>query len=283
MAVETCGKIQELISRLLDEDLDREERAALEEHVQSCPECRAVYEAFSAVSASLKDDLEEPPESLRESVMAEIRREQIRNRNRRPWRAVLSAAAVAALVLGLRFATGSESLKEASQTAPLAASVQMAKADETLDNGAATEGAGAPDEASGKLRLNENATAADRAAEAPPVEAAIEDSAVYDGAEAALYSVAAEESTAETADSAVQTLDLSGTLDMAGLLKMLDGEEVRLTLDLVADSPDYRLIVSDGELELYRYEEALYYSDPASHVLMRTQIGEDALRSGGIG
>lgn len=281
MAVETCEKMQELISRLLDGDLDREERAALEEHVQSCPECRAVYEAFSAVSASLKNDLEEPPESLRESVMAEIRREEIRKKNRRPWRAVLSAAAVAVLVLGLRFATGGEGLKEASQTAPLAASVQMAKADETMDNGAVTDAAGAPDEASGKLRLNENATAAVRAEEAP-VEEALENSAVYDSTEAALYSVAATESTAETADSAVMTLDLSGTLDMAGLLKALDGEELRLTIDFIVDSPEYRLIVSDGELEVYRYEGELYYFDPVSGALMHAQIGEDMLRSGRI-
>lgn len=280
--METCEKMQELISRLLDGDLDHEERAALEEHVQSCPECRAVYEAFSAVSASLRDDLEEPPESLRESVMAEIRREEIRKKNRSPWRAVLSAAAVAALVLGLRFATGSESLRDASQTAPLAASVQMAKADETMDNGAVTEAAGAPDEASGKLRLNENAAAAVRAEEAP-VEAALENSAVFDSDETALYSVAATESATETADSTVLTVDLSGTLDMAGLLKALDGEELRLTLDFVPDSPDYRLIVSDGELEVYGYEGELYYFYPVSGALMRAQIGEEMLRSGGIG
>lgn len=285
--METCEKIQELISRLLDEDLDREERFALNEHLQSCPECRAVYEAFSAVSASLKDDLAEPPESLRESVMAEIRREQIRKKNRRPWRAILSAAAVAALVLGLRFTTGGESLRAASQTAPLAASVQMALSggsDETLDNGAVIDGACAPDEASGKMRLNENSTAAARAAEAPPVEAAMEESAVSDSAGAELYSTAAAaESTAAAADSGALTLDLSGTLDMAALLKTLDGEEVRLALDLVAEGPTYCLIASDGELELYRYGGELYYFDPASRAPMRTQIGEDVLRSGGIG
>lgn len=285
--METCEKIQELISRLLDEDLDREERFALNEHLQSCPECRAVYEAFSAVSASLKDDLAEPPESLRESVMAEIRREQIRKKNRRPWRAILSAAAVAALVLGLRFTTGGESLRAASQTAPLAASVQMALSggsDETLDNGAVIDGACAPDEASGKMRLNENSTAAARAAEAPPVEATMEESAVSDSAGAELYSTAAAaESTAAAADSGALTLDLSGTLDMAALLKTLDGEEVRLALDLVAEGPTYCLIASDGELELYRYGGELYYFDPASRAPMRTQIGEDVLRSGGIG
>lgn len=278
--METCEKIQELISRLLDEDLDREERFALNEHLQSCPECRAVYEAFSAVSASLKDDLAEPPESLRESVMAEIRREQIRKKNRRPWRAILSAAAVAALVLGLRFTTGGESLRAASQTAPLAASVQMALSggsDETLDNGAVIDGACAPDEASGKMRLNENSTAAARAAEAPPVEAAMEESAVSDSAGAELYSTAA------AADSGALTLDLSGTLAMAALLKTLDGEEVRLALDLVAEGPTYCLIASDGELELYRYRGELYYFDPVSRAPMRTQIGEDVLRSGGIG
>ena len=103
--MENCAVMQEWISRMLDEELNAEEQAALAKHLETCPDCRALYEAFSAVSGALREDLEEPPESLRENVMAEIRREEIRKKNRRPRWAVLTVAAAAALALGLGFLT----------------------------------------------------------------------------------------------------------------------------------------------------------------------------------
>ena len=122
--MEQCEAMQALISRMLDEDLDAAEQRELAEHLKSCADCRAVYEAFSALSGALQNDLVEPPESLRENVMAEIRREQIRAKNRRPWRYALAVAAMAALVIGVHFAAGNRMVADLSQSVEITASAQ---------------------------------------------------------------------------------------------------------------------------------------------------------------
>ena len=122
--MENCEAMQELLSRMLDEDLDAHEQRELAEHLKNCPDCRAMYEAFSALSGQLRSDLAEPPESLRENVMAEIRREQIRKKNRRPWRYALAVAAMAALVIGIHFAAGNRMVADLSQSVEIAASAQ---------------------------------------------------------------------------------------------------------------------------------------------------------------
>ena len=122
--MEQCEAMQTLISRMLDEDLDAAEQRELAEHLKSCADCRALYEAFSALSGALRSDLAEPPESLRENVMSEIRREQIRAKNRRPWRYALAVAAMAALVIGVHFAAGNRMVADLSQSVEITASAQ---------------------------------------------------------------------------------------------------------------------------------------------------------------
>lgn len=66
-----CEAIQEKISLLLDGELSEEDRALVLEHIAGCPECMAVYEAYSAISGAL-DDLEEVPTGFTENVMRRI-------------------------------------------------------------------------------------------------------------------------------------------------------------------------------------------------------------------
>ena len=98
-----CAYYQELISCLLDRELTVEEGQDLAAHARTCPECQAVYTAFSSLSGMLSDDLIDPPEELGEYVMAEIRRDSIRERHKAPKlnRKALSLAAAAVLVIGL--------------------------------------------------------------------------------------------------------------------------------------------------------------------------------------
>lgn len=116
-----CEYYQELISRLLDEDLTADEDAALKSHLESCAECRRMFEAFSAVSR-LAGETEEPPEALSENIMAGIRRAEIKKKNRR-LRPMLAAAACLAVVLlgawGVRNTLFAE--KAADLAAPMAA------------------------------------------------------------------------------------------------------------------------------------------------------------------
>ena len=97
-----CKYYQELISRMLDRDLSKRERAAVMEHLDSCSECAAMYEAFSMLSNNVSANLVEPPEELTEDIMANIRRSEMIRKNRKTSRQmktiIASAACVAVLV-----------------------------------------------------------------------------------------------------------------------------------------------------------------------------------------
>lgn len=124
----SCKQVQLLISQLIDRELNKDEAALVTEHLKGCEECAAMYRAFSALSSRLSDDLEEPPESLRENVMAELRRGEMAKKNRRlpkPVRSLLAAAACMALIIGLAYGTApflrSPAAVETVQDAPAVA------------------------------------------------------------------------------------------------------------------------------------------------------------------
>ena len=68
-----CEYYREKISCLIDGELSPDETAELEAHIAECSECRALYDAFAAVSAALGGGMEEPPESIAPAVMQEVR------------------------------------------------------------------------------------------------------------------------------------------------------------------------------------------------------------------
>ena len=97
-----CEKFQELISAALDDELNEDEKAQLAEHLKSCPECARVYEAFSSLSEAMDSELQEMPSELHENIMAELRREDIKKKNKKlskPLKTILASAACLALVL----------------------------------------------------------------------------------------------------------------------------------------------------------------------------------------
>ena len=98
-----CEYYQELISRMLDEDLSRSERAELAKHLETCSECAAMYQAFSVLSDTISSDMAEPPEDLVDNIMADIRRNEIVRKNRgrmpRQFRTLIAAAACAAVMI----------------------------------------------------------------------------------------------------------------------------------------------------------------------------------------
>lgn len=103
-----CDIFQELVSRMLDEDLSAEEAEALREHVSVCPSCRAVFAAFVGISNSLKDDLTEPPQALKTGVMRAVRRPARAERRKTPLVLkilVPAAACFAILAVGAVYMT----------------------------------------------------------------------------------------------------------------------------------------------------------------------------------
>ena len=98
-----CSKYRELICSLVDEELNTQTREALLSHIEGCGECKALYEAFSALSAAVSEDIEEVPEALHENIMAGVRRSALRSKNKkrslRQTRSLLAAAACFAVVI----------------------------------------------------------------------------------------------------------------------------------------------------------------------------------------
>ncbi len=92
-----CDKCREMISCLLDGELDEAEQALVHEHIDSCPECRLVYKAFCEIS----DEMREPeplPEGLHEKIMSGIAAKP-KKKSGIVWIKYLSAAACLALVI----------------------------------------------------------------------------------------------------------------------------------------------------------------------------------------
>ena len=72
----TCEEALERMSQALDGPLPLEERQALEEHLESCPECRAAYEALFQMEDALREIGETPaPAELSARVMEQIQAE----------------------------------------------------------------------------------------------------------------------------------------------------------------------------------------------------------------
>ncbi len=268
---------QELISRLLDEDraLSAEENAALQAHLAECEECSAMYRAFAALSDALSGELDDPPESLRENVMAEIRREQIRERNRRPLRIGGFAAAAAILVLVIGFAPRFFS---AGRTAAPAATEQIAAGAmfAAYDNGAAdsfempeaeyeaprASAAESRKDAAGSEEtayISMDTEAAAAAENALPGEQEDETNYVVFGADISPDGELTEEERAwlDAYDEAAEE-----KISMSSLLFCLAGTETDEDLDALPLYLVYLIETDEGVMEIYRCQNNLYYYDP---------------------
>jgi anti-sigma factor RsiW len=119
MTTERCREWRESLGALALGRLPEEERAALEAHLQGCPECRAELDSLSGVARLLPladpehfGSAPAPPPSLADRVAATIRAERRaqRRRRRRTGFALSGAtAAVAAAALALFVLPGGSS------------------------------------------------------------------------------------------------------------------------------------------------------------------------------
>ena len=66
-----CEKCREMISCLLDDELSDAERSLVREHIEHCPECQSVYDAFCAISEQMRKP-EPLPDGLHEKIMSGI-------------------------------------------------------------------------------------------------------------------------------------------------------------------------------------------------------------------
>ncbi len=242
-----CQEYQELISRMLDEDLSKAERDALAEHIKRCPDCAAVYVAFRSLSESLSEDLVEPSPDLHEKIMADVRREAMRTRNsvhhhHRRWHTVMTAAACLLLVVAAAMSFPKIVGRKGAQQAPAAVSQETvltgaAEAEEPMADQAISA-----DEKGGGFLMQ-------AAPNAMPAEESVEEEAVEEEAveEEAVEEEAVEEAPAQECEPAdgwgfSKRADGVFALDdeaSAALEKLLTGEKLALNDD---GGREFRLI-----------------------------------------
>ena len=71
-----CENALELMNRELDEALTAEESAALQAHLDACPDCRETWRQLHELDALLQEGELEPPAALHDGVMRTIRQEE---------------------------------------------------------------------------------------------------------------------------------------------------------------------------------------------------------------
>lgn len=107
-----------MISAGVDGELSEEDSAALHAHLDACPDCRRVYDAFQCIGDAVRDDLVEPPELLAKGVMHKVRSMERGDSPRRfAFGKFTALAACLAVVL---FAAGQFGLFGGSNSAPAA-------------------------------------------------------------------------------------------------------------------------------------------------------------------
>lgn len=299
-----CEIYQELISRMVDGDLSAREEADLARHIETCPDCAALFQAFSALSDQIGEDLEEAPFDLRDNVMAEIRREEIRRRNRIPTilRSVLSAAACVALIVGVYLGvsiTQGKNLVTAAYDASPAAEEKLAAAEAEVravpeaapaaPQEAPAEEAAAGGSADAPL-LQSNAAAPMLGSSQPVLTADAADNtepAEPDG-EAAAEAAAAPEAVADTAGAeeaeppALEEWELSNW-DLSLLRELLKGSPEERSAEEMAPYAfgTIRLhnLREEYSVTLYEADGVLYYLDPVEETVYRSAMTVEELRA----
>ena len=276
-----CEKYQELISRMVDGELTAREEADLADHIENCTACAALFHAFSAISGQIGGDLEEAPLDLRENVMAEIRREEIRKKNRIPtiFRAVMSTAACAAIVfgvyLGVTLTKKAQISTAAYQDAPAAAEERMVLAAESAPEALETEEAA-------EEALPEEEPAPTPMPDVAPAEAAEEPAAPMLGAGAAAAADEPKEADADNVaafdskeEEETPVWDFSHW-DLSLFRELLGGEEAGLTREELEPSLIGCAMVRSGselaEFRLYALDETLYYYDPVRDAVFEAEL-----------
>lgn len=119
----TCSEYEDMISAFIDGALTEHERAALMEHMASCPVCQEYFDQQIALHDALLADAEaiQPPEDFAADVMARVRFTPQEKRKKtavrwQRWAALAACCAIAALALW-RGAAGTQQVNMASRAA----------------------------------------------------------------------------------------------------------------------------------------------------------------------
>ncbi len=97
-----CEKIQEKLSEMLDGELSESDETEVRAHIAHCPDCAALYAAFSALSEAAAEP-EDVPDTLHGAVMDRVRRAEKAVKFQKSfhrWRPIALAAACLIVLVG---------------------------------------------------------------------------------------------------------------------------------------------------------------------------------------
>lgn len=116
-----CYEILPLLSGHIDQMNTAQEETALQEHLSSCPECRALLAQMEQNDALLRRGTVQPPADLTDRIRKEIRKNGRRSRVNKPAiiSAVVSGLSVAAVMALVFFGRVALPLKGAGAAEPL--------------------------------------------------------------------------------------------------------------------------------------------------------------------
>ena len=97
-----CNEYLEMLSSLIDGELDSRQEAELCAHIETCENCKRVYTAFKSISDATSDELVQPPEMLAKGIMFKINAKENSGGKRRFafGRFTAMAACLALIILG---------------------------------------------------------------------------------------------------------------------------------------------------------------------------------------
>ena len=128
-----CERFEELLSAYLDGELPEAEEAELRAHLDRCPDCAAMYEAFSAVGEAVRT--QDVPDTLHSRIMETVHAAEKASRTQRAiirLRPILAAAACLIVLVGTVFALRNTvrfdrgAMKSADASTPMAANENAA-------------------------------------------------------------------------------------------------------------------------------------------------------------
>lgn len=267
-----CEYFQELISCLIDGELSRDEEAQLADHLETCPECAAMYKAFKELSCIMEEDMVDAPESLCPNVMAQLRRAEIvkKNRRRSAVKAVLATAACAVLVVAAGRLTGFKSAESAVVTGGTTNTAAVYDVKIVAEEEIFAVPKDMPMEAP-QATMMPAAKAPEAAVEAEVTESAAEDTVMYMTAN----SFALRDST--PADAGAGSTE---PVEWAELSLILNGEKAPESVQL-PDTPVLSLTVfHEGvyySLSFYELDGYILYFDPLDGILKQSSASLEEL------
>ena len=125
--LQDCSKYDIMISARVDGTLNKKDARELDQHLDTCADCRKYLQLLETIRDGLREDLPDPPETLREGIMYKIGLEKHRKLHfgaMGRWTAI--AAVLCVVIFGVVKLTGSGVMKASAPEAAAPAALSNA-------------------------------------------------------------------------------------------------------------------------------------------------------------